>query len=360
MPVAGRVVLCRAGFEREAAGELAACAGAAGVAGFARAEPGSGLAGFELHDAGDRRALHNATGWSGLVFARTVWDLHGRVQELPTRDRVTPLVEALRALPLRFADLRLESADSPAGRRLAGLARTLDRPLRTALDRAGVLDTGATAILHVLLTAGDAAWLCAAAPASSSPWPGGIPRLRFPSSAPSRSTLKLEEAFLVLMDEGERARWLGPGLSAVDLGAAPGGWTWQLVRHSIRVTAVDNGPMQPALLDSGLVKHLRADGFRYRPARPVDWLVCDMVEQPRRVAALVAGWLAAGRCRRALFNLKLPMKKRREEVTLCLELLRRSVPGITLRARQLYHDREEITVLALPRAPRAQSPRALR
>ena len=351
-PVSGRVVLCRAGFEGEAAGELAAAAAAAGLSGFARASSGSGVARFELHDVTTQNALEAATPWPRLIFARTAWSLHASVQSLPTHDRVTPLLHAVQTHGRHYAQVLVEHADSDSGRELSALARMLAPPLRGALQRAGVLHAQAARDLYVLLSAGDAALLCSAARGAASPWPGGIPRLRFPSAAPSRSTLKLEEALLVLLDERERERWLRPGMRAVDLGAAPGGWTYQLVRRSIRVTAVDNGPMQPALLESGLVEHLRSDGFRWRPGKPVDWLVCDMVEQPRRVAALIAAWLRDGACRRALFNLKLPMKKRREEVQQCLDLLRIAVPGIDLRARQLHHDREEITVLALPPSAR--------
>ena len=148
-------------------------------------------------------------------------------------------------------------------------------------------------------------------------------------------------------------RWLQPGLRAVDLGASPGGWTWQLVARSLHVTAVDNGPMDAALLASGLVEHLREDGFRYRPPQPVDWLVCDMVEQPRRVAVLVAQWLREGWCRYAIFNLKLPMKKRYGEVESCLAIVSEALGGdrADVRAKQLYHDREEITVFARSRDP---------
>ncbi|HSE12575.1 MAG TPA: 23S rRNA (cytidine(2498)-2'-O)-methyltransferase RlmM, partial [Rudaea sp.] len=99
---------------------------------------------------------------------------------------------------------------------------------------------------------------------------------------------------------------------------------------------------------SGLVAHVREDGFRFRPKKPVDWMVCDMVEQPRRVAELVARWLGDGWCRYTIFNLKLPMKKRYAETMLCLDLIRKRLSGggkqVELRARQLYHDREEITV----------------
>ena len=67
-----------------------------------------------------------------------------------------------------------------------------------------------------------------------------------------------------------------------------GGWTWYLVQRELKVTAVNNGPMKGAAAAHPAIKHLRQDGFRYRPSRTVDWLVCDMVEQPAKVAALMA------------------------------------------------------------------------
>ena len=146
---------------------------------------------------------------------------------------------------------------------------------------------------------------------------------------------------------GNETKFLQPGMNAVDLGAAPGGWTWQLVKRSIRVTAVDNGPMDKDLMDSGIVQHLRTDGFRYAPPKPVDWLVCDMVEQPSRIAALVARWMAESHCRHAMFNLKLPMKKRYEEVLRCREIIEEALDKaevpFRLSFKQLYHDREEVT-----------------
>ena len=46
----------------------------------------------------------------------------------------------------------------------------------------------------------------------------GIPRLRFPADAPSRSTLKLEEAFHVFIPADEWDERLANGMYAVDLG----------------------------------------------------------------------------------------------------------------------------------------------
>src|SRR3546814_2947507 len=118
----------------------------------------------------------------------------------------------------------------------------------------------------------------------SAPWPLSIPRLRLRADTPSRAALKLEEALRTLLDDRGRARLLREGMHAADLGAAPGGWTWVLTRHGVRVSAIDNGPLRQHVLDTGLVEHLRADGFHWQPPRPLDWMVCDMVEQPRRGA----------------------------------------------------------------------------
>ena len=117
----------------------------------------------------------------------------------------------------------------------------------------------------------------------------------------------------------------------------------------LMVLSIDNGPLRAHVLDTGLVEHLRADGFHWHPANPLDWMVCDMVEQPAKVAARMAKWFAEGWCRHAVFNLKLPMKKRWQETRLCLDLFEdQAGKPLTVRAKQLYHDREEITVFATP------------
>ncbi len=58
---------------------------------------------------------------------------------------------------------------------------------------------------------------------------------------PSRSTLKLEEAFHVFIPADEWDERLANGMYAVDLGACPGGWTYQLVKRNMWVSSVDNG-----------------------------------------------------------------------------------------------------------------------
>jgi len=350
--MSGLVCLCRPGFEPELAAELSHHAAQAGIGGYAKTERDSGLVQF-LVNPDDADALDRAVPHASLIFARQKLRLIAELARLDPQDRVSPVLRALAPRARPYADLIVEHADSDAARPLAGLARAFGNALRAALRKTGALGAKPGTrgdILHVVLLAGDHLLLTDAHSADSAPWPGGIVRLRMASDAPSRSALKLDEALQTLVSGEERERLLKPGMRAADLGAAPGGWSWVLARQHLHVSAIDNGPLAASALATGLIDHIRADGFRWQPAQPLDWLVCDMVEQPRRVAARMAEWFAKGWCRHAIFNLKLPMKKRWDETQLCLDIVRAEAgKPLTLRARQLYHDREEITVAALAR-----------
>ena len=323
------VLQCRAGFEPECA-----------------AESGGTIAGDGVVTAPETAA--GAPPLLRRVFARQAFRQAAVLEGLPAGDRINPILAAIAAHAGAVNDVLLEHPDTDAGKELAGFLKKFAPPLKSALAKRGLpVQKDAPRRLHLLFADSQHLRLGFSAGDEGSPLVDGIPRLKFPREAPSRSTLKLEEALFTFLDAGEREALLRPGLTAVDLGAAPGGWTWQLVSRGLKVTAVDNGPMQAALLDSGLVEHRREDGFRFRPRRPVDWLLCDMVEQPQRIAALMGDWLAGGLCRRALFNLKLPMKKRHASLRACLDGLaaRLDAEGLDHRllCKQLYHDREEVT-----------------
>ncbi len=349
----GLLCYCRAGFEPDLAAELGDRAAEAGIAGYARASRGDGYVLF----LGDDAAIATGLPWRSLVFARQALPLFAELRGLDPRDRMGPMLEAIEAAMPRgvsgsrpYGALWVEHPDSDAGKPLSGLARSFANALRPALRKRRLLtpaEDPALPRLHVCFLAGDHVLLASADPAITSPWPLGVPRLKLHADAPSRSALKLEEALLVLLDPAQRAELLRPGMTAADLGAAPGGWTWVLARQGLRVIAIDNGPLRAHLFDTGLVEHLREDGFRWQPPRPLDWMVCDMVEQPSRVARRMGDWFREGWCRQSVFNLKLPMKKRWLETRRSLDaFVEAAAVPVEVRARQLYHDREEITVLA--------------
>ncbi len=307
--------------------------------------------------------------YRGLIFARQIIKLYYIIDELPERDRLTPIAEAVTELPYNFGTLWLEVPDTNDGKAMSAFTRRF-QPLLEDVLRAqdklpaevqnasqsttkperveGAERTVKLPRLHIFFPDKSSALIGSSEPYNGAPWHMGILRQHMPGEAPSRSTLKLAEAIEVFMDRSEQTRLLRSGMTAVDLGAAPGGWTWQLVKRGIRVTAVDNGPMKGVLAKHPLVEHLKQDGFKYAPRKAVDWLVCDMVEKPAKVAALIGSWFVGGLVKHSIFNLKLPMKQRLPAVDDALNGIRTQLDkeGISYRmsAKQLYHDREEVTV----------------
>jgi 23S rRNA (cytidine2498-2'-O)-methyltransferase len=347
-PCRGVLVLCRSGFEMEAASELEMLAEDAGLAGLTEARPRTGYASLNLADAAPLASLTGRLPLPRLIFARQRLFCFDRIAELPEKDRGTPLVEALARAGTPVSGVVLETPDTDAAKQMSGFCKRFAEPLERLLDKRALLRPRQIQlpILHIVFTDAATAWLTLLQPGDGSPWAMGVPRLRMPREAPSRSALKLAEAFHELLGEAGCTAHLRAGLRAVDLGAAPGGWSWQLAQRGLHVTAVDNGPLAPSAHATGMIEHVRADGFVWRPKRPVEWMVCDMVEQPGRIAQLVAEWVATGRCKRSIFNLKLPMKRRLEEVERCRALIEKrmkSVGPFELRFKHLYHDREEVT-----------------
>lgn len=347
------IAFCRPGFEADAGRELTDAAAHVGVFGYF--EPGSqpGLLVFNLPGPATATELLGKLSIGELVFVRD-WFVVIADIALPRADRVGAVIDGLRESGAELpacsrVDIRLTETNDDHD--LGNFARKWVPPLSKALRGAGFLKqdpkADAPAQLELLLLSFERVVIGASLASNRARYPSGIVRLRLPSSAPSRSALKLEEAWKVFLPPGQELDYLGGGRQAVDLGAAPGGWTWQLVKQGMVVTAVDNGPMNPELMASGQVTHVQADGYSWKPKRGVDWMVCDIVDHPRRTTHMVVEWLTGKLCRYAIFNLKLPMKKRYDEWLICREILEaglgQSEMAFRVKARHLYHDREEIT-----------------
>lgn len=161
--------------------------------------------------------------------------------------------------------------------------------------------------------------------------------------APSRSYLKVEEAYIVLGREPVA------GESVCDLGAAPGGWSYSAAKRGACVVAIDNGPLKGGALGHPQIEHLTDDAFKFSPraGESFDWLFCDLLEEPHHVLQhIVAPWLTNRWCRRFVINLKFG---RVDAIGLLRELrapdspFTTHAPGTSI--RHLYHDREEFTVV---------------
>ena len=174
-----------------------------------------------------------------------------------------------------------------------------------------------------------------------SPWMRGECRIPRSKESVSRAEQKLLEALELCPGvEGSRA---------LDLGAAPGGWTRILADRGFEVDAVD-----PAELDSRVVvlpkihHHKTTAGvfLEQLTDSTYDLIVCDMKMEPLMACRLVlefapllndSGWL--------ILTLKLPKGPS------ALNVARESLKGLSssfqiVQARQLYFNRNEVTVIA--------------
>ena len=346
----GLLLYCRRGFEKECAGEIQQVATEQEVYGYCVVEDNSGYVIFITQELEQADKLAKNIAFTKLVFARQLIVLVAKFKDLPADDRISVIVAAADKLPLS-GDLRVETPDTNEAKELLGFCRKFTVPLRGALRQQGCLlkkEHLKKPVIHLMMLDSSQGFLGYSYSGNNSPFFMGIPRLRFPAAAPSRSTLKLEEAILLFVPKDQTENRLRSGMTGVDLGACPGGWTYQLVRRGLFISAIDNGPMAESLMETGQVTHYMEDGFKFEPQKNVDWMICDMVEKPIMVADLMASWLVKGWCRETIFNLKLPMKKRFVEVYKCLEhiesRLRKANFRYEIQCKHLYHDREEVTV----------------
>ncbi len=140
--------------------------------------------------------------------------------------------------------------------------------------------------------------LLLASPEKTSVFPNGAPVfVEDREGPPSRAYLKLWAALTRLGEHPE------PGARCIDLGAAPGGWTWALAQLGARVTAVDKAALDPAVAAMPGVTWRKDSAFAI-PTEPVDWLFSDIVCYPDRLLGLVRRWMEAGAARRILVTLK--------------------------------------------------------
>ncbi len=126
-----------------------------------------------------------------------------------------------------------------------------------------------------------------ASPTKTSPFPNGeVLFVEDRISPPSRAYLKLWEACTRL------GAWPQAGESCLDLGAAPGGWTWAAARSGASVLAIDKAPLDPAVAALPGVTWQEGSAFALPPYK-VDWLVSDVIAYPARLLTLVKAWIAA-------------------------------------------------------------------
>lgn len=175
---------------------------------------------------------------------------------------------------------------------------------------------------------------------SLSDWPGGRMRLARSEERVSRSEFKLEEAIATF---GLELRPSGKGL---DLGASPGGWTRILRQHEQEVWAVDPGALDPRLRSDRRIHHVATTAgefFRRNQVR-FDVVVNDMrMDQVMSARVMLDAVPHLRRGALAVVTLKGGGRNPLDSARRGLDVLRKEYE--VLHARQLHHNRRELTVI---------------
>ncbi|MES2712169.1 MAG: SAM-dependent methyltransferase [Pseudomonadota bacterium] len=124
-------------------------------------------------------------------------------------------------------------------------------------------------------------------PTKASPFPASAPTfIEDRENPPSRAYLKLWEGLTRINQHPQ------PGETCLDLGAAPGGWTWALAKLGATVTAIDKAPLAPNVAAMPNVTWRQDSAFSLDPAAepPPTWLFSDIICYPHRLFTLVHRW----------------------------------------------------------------------
>ncbi|HEY0755860.1 MAG TPA: SAM-dependent methyltransferase [Ktedonobacteraceae bacterium] len=320
--------------------------------------------GIALCSVPDLSRFRRAVAETRPIFARHLAPVQAVVRLKNTESDLEQLAIALAELPTfsmlergqRFSvQSRLVQKEETASQRAYSGGR-INQMLAAAISE----ETGAVEeikhpeIIVSLLCTQQTAYLgISLARENLSPWPGGMRHFAQTPEQISRAEFKLLEALEIFgVTLPSRGR-------ALDLGAAPGGWTRLLLSAGLRVVAVD-----PAKLDARLVQRPNLTHYRgyaetyleeFENQRQIfDIITNDMRMDAREAARLLiqmrdflhsAGFIIS--------TLKLP------HATASIDPLRNLREAMSLlshyfnivQAKQLFHNRQEVTVIvARPRS----------
>jgi 23S rRNA (cytidine2498-2'-O)-methyltransferase len=172
-----------------------------------------------------------------------------------------------------------------------------------------------------------------------SDWGGGSHRFSREEGLISRAEFKLLEAIDVFKLE------IPVNGRALDLGAAPGGWTKVLRTFDLQVVSVDPAELHPSIISDSGVTHIKQTAQNYfKTKEQFDIIVNDMRMDAKESAQIMG---LAMDCLKpdgiAVMTLKLPGKGMQKITYQAIEILKEWYQIIG--ARQLFHNRLEVTVV---------------
>ena len=173
-----------------------------------------------------------------------------------------------------------------------------------------------------------------------SDWAGGQIRFKREKGQLSRAEFKLLEALHVFDIDLPRS-----GI-ALDLGAAPGGWTRVLRQKGLSVVAVDPAELHPSLDKDKEVTHRQetAQDFLRTNTTYFDLIVNDMRIDSRKSAQMMVSFATTLKVDGyGILTLKLPQSNPYKLMSHSFNILKEEFEIVN--ARNLFHNRHEVTVV---------------
>lgn len=169
---------------------------------------------------------------------------------------------------------------------------------------------------------------------TTSPYQNGEVILEENKIPPSRAYLKLEESLHLMQKfpkKGERC---------LEIGAAPGSWTYILSELGADVIACDRAPLDNKLKKFPNIKFIQGDAFKLTEEKigKIDWLFSDLICYPEKLYSYLIPWIENKSCKNFVCTLKF-----QGEIDFNIIKEFEKIPGGKI--VHLYNNKHELTFL---------------
>jgi len=188
------VLLCRPGFEKECAGEIMQQANQHLFPAYVQTKDQTAF--VLLVSSSEQKASELITkiNFRQLIFTRQWFATSKDILTLPESNRLPDILDTIKRFDLSFCDVEMDYPDTNEGKSLSKFCKQFKPHILAALKKTKLLSPHARWCLHLFFTDSQHVNIGVSPVENCADDAMGIPRLKMPGRAPSRSTLKLEEA----------------------------------------------------------------------------------------------------------------------------------------------------------------------
>lgn len=156
---------------------------------------------------------------------------------------------------------------------------------------------------------------------------------------PNRAYLKLWEVFSI-----EDLK-ISQDDCALEIGAAPGGWSWVLSQYFKKVYTFDRADLDPKIKKIKNIYHTKGDAFKINPSdyKDVTWFFSDLICTADKIVETIQFWLNESRVKNYVVTVKFQGETPFEVIDKLLKIPDSKIV-------HLYHNKNEVTFILLQKA----------